>query len=103
MVVRGLGWEHRMRSGWAVALATSIGLVALWLAPAARAASCSTSGGGTTLNVTIASGQSVSVRINNANTILVERRRAVQTTTAVGTTPIPSTRSTLPVRLGTRR
>jgi hypothetical protein len=44
------------RSGWAVALATSIGLVALWLAPAARAASCNTSGGGTTLHVTIASG-----------------------------------------------
>ena len=63
---------HGMRSRWAVALATSIGLVALWLAPAARAASCNTSGGGTTLNVTIASGQSVSVRINNANTILVD-------------------------------
>ena len=55
-----------------MALATSIGLVALWLAPAARAASCNTSGGGATLNVTIASGQSVSVRINNANTILVD-------------------------------
>ena len=63
---------HSTRSRWAVALATSIGLVALWLAPAARAASCNTSGGGATLNVTIASGQSVSVRINAANTILVD-------------------------------
>ena len=75
----GLGWAIDGGHGtgspgdlrWAVALATSIGLVALWLAPAARAASCNTSGAGTTLNVTIASGQSVSVRINNANTILV--------------------------------
>jgi hypothetical protein len=55
-----------------VALATSIGLVALWIPPAARAAACNTSAGGTTLNVSIASGQSVNVRINNGNTILVD-------------------------------
>ncbi len=44
----------------------------LALAPVAQAASCNTSGGGATLNITIASGQSVNVRINNANTILVD-------------------------------
>ena len=60
------------RARWTVVVATSIGLVALWLAPVARAASCNTSGGGAKLNITIASGQSVNVRINGANTILVD-------------------------------
>jgi Ca2+-binding RTX toxin-like protein len=64
--------RHIERSRWTVALATSIALVTLWLGPAARAASCNTSGGGATLNITIASGQSVNVRINAANTILVD-------------------------------
>jgi hypothetical protein len=35
----------------------------------AGSASCNNSGGGATLNFIIASGQSVSVRINNVNTI----------------------------------
>ena len=60
------------RRRWTKGVATSIGLIALWLAPVAQAASCNTSGGGATLSITIASGQSVNVRINNANMILVD-------------------------------
>ena len=66
------GRHHGGRWRWTVALAASIGLVALWLGPAAQAATCNTSGGGANLNITIAAGQTVSVRINASNVILVD-------------------------------
>ena len=64
--------RHVGRSGWTVALATSIGLVALWLAPRRGRPRATPAAAGATLNITIASGQAVNVRINAANTILVD-------------------------------